>query len=78
MTENVQFDYRKLRGKMVEKYGSVAAFCNAIGKNRSALYERLNKGASMNQKDILTIANALDIEDYRYAEYFFTTEVKKS
>jgi len=78
VTEKIQFDYRKLRGRIVEKFGTVSAFCEALGRNRSALTMKLNDGAGMKQEEIISIANALDIEDEMYRDYFFTPAVKKT
>lgn len=75
MTEKIQFDYRKLRGKIIEMFGSVSAFCEALGKNRSAFTMKLKDGTSMKAEEVIQIANALGIEDYRYTEYFFTPKV---
>lgn len=78
MTEKVQFDYRKLRGKIVEVYGSVTNFCDATGKNRSATSAKLTNGGSMRQEEIVQYATALGIADTELADYFFAPAVKKS
>ena len=75
MTETVRFDYRKLRGKIVEVYGSTASFCKSIGKNRSAVSNKLKNGQSMRQEDIILYAHALGIPESDYSDYFFTAKV---
>lgn len=78
MAESIQFDYRKLRGRIVEVYGSLSNFCDATGKNRSATSAKLSGGGSMKQEEIIQYASALGIGDYEYQDYFFTKKVKKS
>lgn len=78
MTEKIQFDYRKLRGKIVEVFGSVSNFCDATGKNRAAVTTKLCNGGSMRQEEIIQFADALGIQDNEYQDYFFTKRVEKS
>lgn len=75
MAKTLLFDYRKLRGRIVEVYGSVADFCDATGKNRSATSAKLSSGGSMRQEEILQYSEALGIGDYEYKDYFFTPRV---
>ena len=78
MSEKITFDYRKLRGRIVEKYETITNFCNAVGFDRSSFTAKLKSGAGLKQATIITIAEALEIEDGEYSEYFFTPLVEKT
>ena len=72
------FDNSKLRGRIVEKYGTISNFSDSIGKNRSSMCLALNDKRSMDRNEILNICRALDIESKDIADYFFTTKVVKT
>lgn len=78
MTDKIQFDYRKLRGRIVEVFGSISNFCDATGKNRAGVTAKLASGGSMRQEEIIQFADALGIQDNEYQGYFFTKRVEKS
>lgn len=73
----MKFDYSKLRGKIVEKYGTLKAFATAQGINVSHLVGVLNSGRSFKTETVWKIADALgvlgDIDSY-----FFTPAVRKT
>lgn len=75
MSDRLRFDYRKLRGKIVEVYGNGKSFAEATGISRSWLSTKLNEGSSMRQEEILIFAKALGIPDTEFVDYFFTTMV---
>lgn len=77
MTEYL-FDNSKLRGKIIEKYGSIGGFSAAIGKNRSSISLKLNERVSMNREDIVVFSSALGIGDNELADYFFRRKVVNS
>ena len=72
-----QFDNRKLRGKIVEKYGTIGNFSEAIGVNRSKVSMKLNGKAAMNRGDIMLFCSALDVEGTEISDYFFNLKVAK-
>ena len=72
MKEDIKFDYRKLRGRIVEVDGNITSFCKRTGMNRSSVCHKLVDGRSMRQDEILNYADALGIGDYEYKTYFFT------
>lgn len=73
----MSFDYRKLRGKIVEKYGSQSAFALAIGLSERTLSLKMNSKVPWKQKEICKAADLLDISDSDIGDYFFTTKVQK-
>nr|DAD88906.1 MAG TPA: Protein of unknown function (DUF739) [Myoviridae sp. ctpiG4] len=74
----MRYDYRKLRGKIKEVYGTQEAFANDISISVSALSQRLNNVSRFTQDEILTSCNKLGIATSDIAAYFFTHEVQKN
>lgn len=76
----MNFDYRKLRGRIVEKFGSIKAFADAYGISTVTMSNKLNGKVAISQDDIVKMASCemLDIPPSRYHEYFFTLAVHES
>lgn len=70
------FDYRKLRGKIVEKYGSQSVFSLAMGLSERTLSLKMNSKVPWKQKEICKAADLLGIPDSDIGDYFFTTRVQ--
>ncbi len=64
--------YAKLRGRIVEKYGSQSNFAKEIGISEVALSRKLKCTIGLSQKDILEWAKVLEIDKDDYGAYFFT------
>ena len=77
MSKNV-FDNSKLRGRIVEKYGTIGDFSSAIGKNRSSISSMLNGKGVMDRRDIKLFMDALGIEHEEIGDYFFAEKVVTS
>lgn len=69
------FDYRKLKGRIVEKYNTMTAFAEAIGKPTQQITNKINDGSAFNSNTVIEWADALDIELSDYGIYFFTLKV---
>lgn len=63
--------YRKLRGRIIEKYGSLGAFAIAVGFCRQSISNYVNGKTGFTAEIMDRWAKALDIERSEYAEYFF-------
>ena len=70
--EPITFNSNKLRGRIVEKYGSISNFCKAINKDRSLISQKLNGRSEMNRSNIVLFCSALDIPENEVSDYFFT------
>lgn len=68
------YDYSKLRGLIVEKYGTFKAFAKAMGMGSSLISMRLCNDTYWSQPDIGRACELLGIEDPK--EYFFVKAVK--
>lgn len=74
----MKYDYRKLRGKIKEVYGTQEAFAKDINISVPALSQRLNNISRFTQDEILMSCNMLGIATSDIADYFFTHEVQKT
>lgn len=69
------FNFNKLRGKIVEKYGSQTAFVREFGVSENTFSQKMNNKVRFSADDILKITKMLDIPGDEIGEYFFTTKV---
>ncbi len=72
----MEYDYSKLRGRIVEKYGTASAFADAVGMHKSQMSAKLNNVIDVTKSDIILWSKLLDIELSEYGTYFFTPKVK--
>ena len=70
------FDYSKLRGRIVEKYGTQIAFSKAMGVSERTLSLKLNGKIYFSQDEIISISKLLDIPRDEIQLYFFVQEVQ--
>ncbi len=73
--KDVVFDYRKLRGRIVEKYGTQGNFAKANKISDRSMSLKLNNGIGFSQKEIVLWCNQLDIPIDSIPTYFFTRKV---
>ena len=69
------YDTSKLRGRIVEKYGSLGNFAKTVGCSLSFLSLYINGKKKLDQPRIDRWANALDIESTDIYDYFFIRKV---
>lgn len=65
------FDYRKLRGKILEKCGSDKAFAEAIGLSPQSISSKFNNKTYFTQEQIMNAVTVLDLNKKDIPEYFF-------
>ena len=68
-------DYSKLRGRIVEKFGSQKAFARILGVSNNSVTKKMTSKTSFNQKDIHLWCTLLGIPMDNVREYFFTLKV---
>lgn len=71
----MSFDYSKLRGRMVEKYGSQTAFVRDFGVSENTFSQKMNHKVRFTSDDIMKITEMLDIPSEEIGVYFFTPKV---
>ncbi len=76
MNSEVSFDYSKLRGRIVEKYGSITAFSKHVKIDYPAVIRKMNGGTNFSQKDIINWCKLLDIDINDVPDYFLREKVQ--
>lgn len=71
------FNYNKLKGKIVEKYGSQCEFAKAMGWSERTLSMKITGKIAWKQTDIVKAIGLLGLTENDIQEYFFTVEVQK-
>lgn len=66
------YQYNKLRGKIIECYGTQGNFANALGLSVNSVSKKLNCHTGFTQEEMNKWALLLDIELKDYPAYFFT------
>lgn len=66
--------YAKLRGRIVEKFGTQGAFREQIGISKTAMSNKMTGKTAFSQKDIVEWCGLLSIDSKDIAEYFFAHE----
>jgi hypothetical protein len=74
----VSFDYGKLKGRIVEKYGSSSNFAKDFGVSVNTFSMKMNNKVRFTTDDITRICDMLDIPSNEIGDYFFTTLVSKN
>lgn len=69
------FDYAKLKGRIVEKFGTFYQFAKAINSSPQSVSNKLKNSVSISQKDIILWSEILDISPGEIGKYFFTLKV---
>lgn len=65
------YQYRKLKGKIVEKYGTQKAFADALDISENSLSLKLNGKTGFSQKDIVKWSLLLGIDQAEYQAFYF-------
>ena len=63
------YKYKKLRGRIVERFGTQEKFAKEIGISETALSKKMQCKTGISQSDICLWSKLLEIEP---VEYFFT------
>jgi len=73
---SIKFDYAKLRGRIVEKCGTQAAFAKKVGLSTVAVTKKLRGQVAFRNDEILKMAEVLDISLDDLRDFFFAVAVK--
>lgn len=66
------FNYSKLNGRIVEKFGTRVNFASKIGMKESTLIRKLNNQSSFKDSEIWEICEKLKLKKNKIPEYFFS------
>jgi hypothetical protein len=78
METRPEFDYSKLRGRIIEKFGTLKAFARAMKMSSASLTNKLTGLTYFSQADIVKSVDLLEIEPGAVSLYFFALKVKKT
>ncbi len=67
----------KIKGRIVEIFGSQREFAKAIGISEVTVAKKLNNKSEFSQNDIVEWCNALQISSDDVGSYFFANELQK-
>ena len=70
--KNIRFNYSKLRGRIIEKFGSQQAFAMELGIGDCTISTKLNGHTYFTQEEIAKSMKILDIDPQEVTSYFFT------
>ena len=75
----MKFDYSKLLGRIIEKFGSQRNFAKALGRAENTISKKLNNQMPITTGDIneWSKPEMLDIEHHKIGVYFFTPKVQE-
>lgn len=77
MCEKTEFDYSKLKGRIIEKFGTQGKFALANQLSDRSMSLKLNNGIGLSQEEILKWCSLLDIGYADIPLYFFNQKVSK-
>ena len=70
------FNYSKLKGRIVEIFGSQTKFAKAMNMSERTLSLKISGKVSWKQREIVEAISLLGLEKDDIQEYFFTVEVQ--
>lgn len=70
------FDFSKLSGKIIEKYGTRQKFSEALGLSERSLSLKLNSKVPWKTTEVMKACTILDIPKQDAHEYFFNKKVQ--
>lgn len=71
------FDYRKLKGRIVEKCGSISQIAKELKLTSQCLSAKLNNHNDFSSEQIYKLVDILEISESEVVSYFFTPKVAK-
>lgn len=74
----VNYNYSKLKGRIIEKYGTNSAFAVELGLSHTSLSMKLNNKVPFSQREIDKACELLGISGSDIKAYFFTQFVQKN
>jgi len=70
------YDYSKLRGRIVEKFGTQSKFADAMGWSDRTMSLKMSGEVPWRQPDIVQAVELLELKQEDISSYFFTYVVQ--
>ena len=67
----INLTYQKLRGRIIEKYGTQERFCEELGISQTSMSKKMTGKTGFSQKDIINWCELLDIDLKEVGSYFY-------
>ena len=67
----MSYSYNKLRGRIVERFGTQEEFARNLGISKNSLSLKMNGKTSFSQADVIKWSELLDIDTNEIGQYFF-------
>lgn len=72
----MEYDYSKLKGRIIEVYETQGNFASAMGKTQETLSKKLNNIRRFDQNEITLAIQLLNISPEDINSYFFKQKVQ--
>lgn len=72
MLHDVEFDYKKLRARIMEKVGSNGKMAEHLGITETSFSRKMNNKVGFSSQDICEMVSVLGISTEEIGDYFFT------
>lgn len=72
----MEFDYSKLKGKIIEKFGNMYSFAMAMGMSQRTLGLKMSGRIDWKSSEIMKAMELLDVANDEWYCYFFTLKVQ--
>lgn len=66
------YTYNKLKGRIIEMYGTQKRFAEKLGVSKNSVSKKMNCKTEFSQADIIQWSMLLNLQKDEYGEYFFT------
>lgn len=63
--------YNKLKGRIIEKFGSIGAFVEELGITRQNFNHKIHNKNGLSQKDMVAWATVLNISTEEFGYFFY-------
>lgn len=67
--------YNKLKGRIIEKFGSQGEFANALGVTENTVSRKMQNKSEFDKDDMIKWSELLDIERSQFYDYFFADRI---
>ena len=72
----MSYNYNKLKGKIVEKFGTQLAFAQAMGLSERSISLKMNNKVPFTQPEISKAIAILELNDNEIQSYFFNLKTQ--
>lgn len=66
------YTYNKLRGRIIEIYGTQRKFAEKLGVSKNSVSKKMTCQTEFSQADIIQWSMLLNVQKDEYGDYFFT------